>query len=69
MYASHFSTANIPYGIASSAAHPGKSPATRIEDTVIFLDELVKHGLLKSLPSEVTQAFSEVCHKQLDICH
>ncbi|PVH82821.1 fumarylacetoacetate hydrolase family protein [Cadophora sp. DSE1049] len=59
MFASHFSVANIPYGIASSAAHPAKSPATRIEDTVIFLDELSKYGLLSSLPSEVIQAFSE----------
>lgn len=60
MFASHFSIANIPYGIASSAAHPAKSPATRIEDTVVFLDGLAKNGLLSSLPSEVVQAFSEV---------
>ncbi|KAH9218658.1 fumarylacetoacetate hydrolase family protein [Leptodontidium sp. 2 PMI_412] len=59
MFASHFSIANIPYGIASSAAHPAKSPATRIEDTVVFLDGLAKNGLLSSLPSEVVQAFSE----------
>ncbi|KAL2066180.1 hypothetical protein VTL71DRAFT_2251 [Oculimacula yallundae] len=58
MFASHFSIANIPYGIASSAAHPAKSPATRIEDTVIFLDELVNNKLLDSLPSEVYQALS-----------
>ncbi|KAH7370644.1 fumarylacetoacetase [Rhexocercosporidium sp. MPI-PUGE-AT-0058] len=59
MFAPHFSIANIPYGIASSTAHPAKCPATRIEDTVVFLGELAQHGLLSSLPSEVTQAFSE----------
>ncbi|KAK0122192.1 hypothetical protein ONS95_010449 [Cadophora gregata] len=59
MYASHFSIANIPYGVASSAAHPAKSPATRIEDTVIFLDELAKNGAFSSLSSEVAKAFSE----------
>ncbi|KAK0127673.1 hypothetical protein ONS96_007192 [Cadophora gregata f. sp. sojae] len=59
MYASHFSIANIPYGVASSVAHPAKSPATRIEDTVIFLDELAKIEAFSSLPSEVAKAFSE----------
>ncbi|KAH9204711.1 hypothetical protein DL95DRAFT_430279 [Leptodontidium sp. 2 PMI_412] len=59
MFASHFSVANIPYGIASSTTHSAPSLATRIEDTVIFLDELAKYRLLSSLPPEVIQAFSE----------
>jgi len=41
MYASHFSIENIPYGIASSQVHPKKSLVTRLENDVIFLDELV----------------------------
>lgn len=61
MFASHFSIANIPFGIGNSATHPSKSPVTRIENTVIFLDELAKHGLFSALPSGVIQTLSEVC--------
>ena len=60
MSGSHFSLANIPFGIGSSTAHKSKSPVTRLEDTVIFLDELVNYGLLSSLPSEATDSFFQV---------
>ncbi|KAF6845343.1 X-Pro dipeptidyl-peptidase C-terminal non-catalytic domain-containing protein [Colletotrichum musicola] len=38
-FSQHFSIANIPYGIASSAGHP-KAVATRIGDLVVFLADL-----------------------------
>ncbi|KAH8726898.1 hypothetical protein GQ44DRAFT_612962 [Phaeosphaeriaceae sp. PMI808] len=39
-YASHFTLANIPYGIASSPKHPSPGAATRIHNTIIFLSDL-----------------------------
>lgn len=60
MFASHFSAHNIPFGIASSEGHPSRSAATRLEDTVIYLDELAKHDLLYVLPKEALDAFSQV---------
>lgn len=68
MFASHFSVRNIPFGIASSKAHPQQSAATRIEDTVIFLDELAKHNLLSSLPASAIDAFSQVNWSQNIFC-
>ncbi|OLN95420.1 Fumarylacetoacetase 4 [Colletotrichum chlorophyti] len=38
-FSKHFSIANIPYGIASSAIHT-RSVATRVDDSVIFLADL-----------------------------
>ena len=43
-YAGHFSDRNIPFGIASSAAHPQPQAATRIGNSVIFLAELANAG-------------------------
>jgi fumarylacetoacetase len=60
MYSEHFSFENIPYGIASSSSHPQKSVATRLGDQVIFLDQLVKFGLLLSLPESTTKTFYKV---------
>jgi hypothetical protein len=60
MYADHFSIQNIPFGIASSASHPEKAVATRFEDSVLFLDELVSAGLLNSLSEGTKKAFSQV---------
>ncbi|KAH8820820.1 fumarylacetoacetate hydrolase FahA [Xylogone sp. PMI_703] len=59
MYADHFSINNIPFGIASCALHPKLSVATRFEDTVLFLDELVETGLLDELEGEITKTFSQ----------
>ena len=39
-YASHFGIDNIPFGIASSQAHPLPTVVSRFEDTVIFLVKL-----------------------------
>jgi fumarylacetoacetase len=60
MFASHFSVCNIPFGIGSSEDHPRPSAVTRLENTVIYLDELAKHDLLSSLPNEALHAFSQV---------
>jgi hypothetical protein len=58
MYSHHFSINNIPFGIASSASHPEKAVATRLEDIVIFLDELAIYD--PSLPSSIVATFSHV---------
>lgn len=39
-YGSHFGINNIPFGIASSAAHPEPAAVTRFGDNVIFLSKL-----------------------------
>ncbi|GAB1737213.1 hypothetical protein NU219Hw_g1144t1 [Hortaea werneckii] len=39
-YGSHFGINNIPFGIASSAAHPKPAAVTRFGDNVIFLSKL-----------------------------
>jgi hypothetical protein len=58
MYSHHFSINNIPFGIASSSSHAHKSVATRLEDTVIFLDELASY--YPELSKELIKTFSEV---------
>jgi fumarylacetoacetase len=60
MYADHFSIENIPFGIASNTSHTERSVVTRFEDTVIFLDELAKLGLLATLPEKTRRTFSQV---------
>lgn len=50
-YAHHFSPRNIPFGIASSSTHTSPQPATRIENTVIFLQALRDNGLFKDISS------------------
>jgi len=39
-YASHFGIDNLPFGVASSAAHRFPTCVSRLEDTVIFLADL-----------------------------
>lgn len=39
-YAHHFSSRNIPFGIASGRTHPEPQVATRIENIVLFLADL-----------------------------
>jgi fumarylacetoacetase len=60
MYDSHFSLDNIPYGIASKTPNEDPSVATRLLDTVVFLDEVAKAGLLSDLPSEIVATFNQV---------
>jgi fumarylacetoacetase len=60
MYASHFSLANIPYGIASKTPNEAPSVVTRLFDTVVFLDELANAGLLSDLPSAIVATFKQV---------
>jgi fumarylacetoacetase len=56
----HFSVANIPFGIGTSTIHPKKSIVTRLENKVIFLEELCKAGLLPTLSETIVKTFSEV---------
>lgn len=60
MDADHFSVANIPFGIGTSRKHPKKSVVTRLENKVIFLQELCKAGLLPTLSKTTVKTFSEV---------
>jgi fumarylacetoacetase len=48
-YAHHFSLSNLPLGIASSAQHHDPGAATRIGDTVVFLDVLAKNGCFSGI--------------------
>lgn len=59
-YAKQFSLANIPYGVASWAAHPEHGIATRLEDKVIILDVLVDHGSLSNLSDAIQKALKQV---------
>jgi fumarylacetoacetase len=53
-YASHFGLSNIPFGIASSAQHSKPQCATRYEDDVIFLADIVQDlGDIQDLPKDV----------------
>lgn len=55
-YSSHFSIANIPFGVASSNNHPEPQCVTRLENKVIFLGALQRSGLfaeVSSLPNGV----------------
>lgn len=60
MYDSHFSLANIPYGIASKTPNEAPSVVTRLFDTVVFLNELAEAGLLSGLSSETVATFKQV---------
>jgi fumarylacetoacetase len=55
-YAGHFSGQNVPFGIASSAEHPEPQPVTRLQNTVIFLKDLYKSGLLSGIPNLPSEA-------------
>jgi len=43
-YAHHFSRDNIPFGIASSPTREAPQAATRLQNTVIFLNDLAEAG-------------------------
>ncbi|KAL3472509.1 hypothetical protein BJX99DRAFT_272861 [Aspergillus californicus] len=49
-YSHHFSLSNLPYGIASSPTHQQQC-ATRLYNTVIFLDVLQQSGFFNDMPS------------------
>lgn len=48
-YSHHFSSRNIPFGVASSATHPSPQAATRVQDSVIFLQDCHDAGLFKKV--------------------
>ncbi|KAH7110255.1 fumarylacetoacetase [Dactylonectria macrodidyma] len=55
-YAHHFSEHNIPFGVASSERHPLPRPATRLGNTVFFLEALYRQGFFEgvtNLPYDV----------------
>lgn len=54
-FSEHFSSKNIPYGIATSDRHPKRAVATRIHDHVIFLNELSLN-----VAEELKQAIDQV---------
>ncbi|CAG8250729.1 unnamed protein product [Penicillium olsonii] len=57
-YASHFSLANIPFGVASSPKHVIQC-ATRLENTVVFLGVLQQAGYFDGLPGLPSDIFSQ----------
>ena len=58
-YGHHFSVKNIPFGIVSSERHSSKQAATRIENNVVFLNDLAKVGLFKSVEGLPNGVFAE----------
>jgi len=58
-YTSHFSIANIPYGIGSSTAHPTPQAVTRIDDTVIFLSSLSTTPGFTSIHADLTNILAQ----------
>ncbi|KXJ85372.1 hypothetical protein Micbo1qcDRAFT_223328 [Microdochium bolleyi] len=48
-YAHHFSERNIPFGIGSSAQFTSPQAVTRIQNTVISLSALHRHGFFKQI--------------------
>lgn len=57
---SHFSIANIPYGIASKVAGAAPSVVTRLFDQVIFLHDVAEAGLFADLDVTTAATFTEV---------
>ncbi|KAF4339638.1 fumarylacetoacetate hydrolase [Fusarium beomiforme] len=57
-FAHHFTEKNIPFGIASSGTHKNPQAVTRLENTVVFLNDLVDH-LFKSIDGLPLGVFSE----------
>jgi fumarylacetoacetase len=68
-YAHHFSLANIPFGIASSSAHPTPAAVTRLGDDVIFLDALFDAGLFNGIADLSSSTFTQVSLKAPAIPH
>jgi fumarylacetoacetase len=55
-YAHHFSIGNVPFGIASSKAHPQPQAVTRLGNSVIFLHDCHSDGLfsgIDGLPQDI----------------
>jgi len=58
-YGHHFSVKNIPFGIASSGKHSNKQAATRIENNVVFLNDLAQAGFFKPVDGLPNGVFAE----------
>lgn len=48
-YSSHFSIANIPFGVASSKKHESPQCATRLDNKVFFLGDLQRGGVFNGI--------------------
>ncbi|KAM5385614.1 hypothetical protein ACJZ2D_000813 [Fusarium nematophilum] len=48
-FSSHFSIANIPFGVASCNKHPSPAAVTRILNKVVFLDVLARKGMFNGV--------------------
>lgn len=48
-YAHHFSVRNVPFGIASSKAHPKAQAVTRLGNSVVFLNDCHVGGLFEGI--------------------
>lgn len=57
-YSSHFSIANIPFGVASSKGHQIQC-ATRLENNVIFLAELQRSGVFAGVSGFPNNVFEK----------
>ncbi|KAI5460934.1 hypothetical protein BGZ63DRAFT_425397 [Mariannaea sp. PMI_226] len=58
-YESHFSLANIPFGIASSKKRPEPRCVTRLANQVIFLDSLALQEVFEEIPELPKGIFAE----------
>lgn len=63
-YSHHFTYRNVPFGIASSARHEQPRPATRLANTVVFLDVLARGGLFDSIPKLSRAVFDQTTLNQ-----
>jgi hypothetical protein len=58
-FSHHFSVENIPFGVASSKRHGNPQCVTRIENNVIFLQDLANNGFLSEVAGLSSGIFSE----------
>ena len=58
-YASHFTLANLPYGIITTSANTHPQIATRLRDTVYSIPSLIKAGYFPSLDHETLTALQQ----------
>ncbi|CAI4214083.1 unnamed protein product [Parascedosporium putredinis] len=63
-YSSHFSRRNIPFGIASSAAHKVPQAVTRVENAVVFLHDLASAGLFATVADLPEGVFADTSLNQ-----
>lgn len=55
-----FGLANIPFGVVSTAQDPIPRIATRLNDQVFTLPDLIENGLLDHLDQDIKSSLSQV---------